>query len=121
MNILDILESAPALIAAENQKVVEAEQTLAHAEHHLKIAKAAATIRFKDEKNATLTKAYVDTDEEVQAKELAVIAADAAAKIARNRADRVMNEWISARKVASLDERELRSISGSTIRTEPQH
>ena len=47
-NILSILETAPALIAAQNQKVLEAEHALQLAEHHLKVAKAAATIRHRD-------------------------------------------------------------------------
>lgn len=115
-NVLEILETSPALIASANQRVQEADTALQMAEHHLKVARAAATIKYREEKNATLIKAYVDADPAVQEKELEVIAKEAEAKIAKNRADALVNQWISARKIAGMDQSELDAIRGSTIR-----
>jgi hypothetical protein len=116
-NILAILEEAPHRIRVENEKVIDAETALATGKHKLTIARSMATIRYQEEKNATLTKAKVDTDPEVIQWEVEVIRLNANVEKAKNNADAVENAWISARKLAGLDDRELQAIRGSTIRS----
>lgn len=117
MNINDILETASAKIASANVAAISANKEHRLAEAKLEAARSAYMLKHKDEKNATLTKASVETEEEVQRLVIEEIEKDSVAKIAKNKAQEIENQWISARKLAGLDENERRAISGSTTQT----
>lgn len=116
-NILEILQTAPANIASANETVIAAENAHKIIKARLAALRNAYTLKHREEKNARLIEAQVESESDVAEMVLREIEADTVVKLARNKADRLYNEWVSARKVAGLDERELLSISGSTIQT----
>ena len=115
-NILEILQAAPAKIAEENVRVIESEKTYKLAKARLSASRNAFTVVHRGEKNSRLIEAMVENEPDIQVLVIAEIEAEASMKMAKNRADGVYNSWVSARKIAGLDERELHSISGSTIK-----
>ncbi len=114
LDINQVLNEAPSLLATEAEKVIVAKKLLAEAEQNLSVAIAMATIQYKDEKNASITKAYVELDPKVQEYRLLVIQLEAAMKIANIKHDKIENEWISVRKLCGLAESELRAQKGNT-------
>lgn len=115
-NILGILESAPAELATLAKTVAERRKDLDLAKHALTVAKARAGIRYQEAKNQTILRSRIDADEEVSRAEVAVIQAKANFEISEIEHRKVYDQFISARKIAGLDERELHAISGSTVR-----
>lgn len=115
-NILEILETAPAEIASAAEKVVQAKKDLSLAEQRWGVARAVATVRHQEAKNQMILSALVTQEEEVKACEIAIIHAQAAYESEKLKHDKIYNEFLSARKIAGMDDRELHAISGSTIR-----
>ena len=70
-NVISILETAPALIAAKGVELVQKRKALDTAKHNLEVARAAATIQHQDAKNQKLLEAYVANDAEVRKMEIA--------------------------------------------------
>ena len=115
-NILEILESAPAEIASANQKVIEAETKLKTVQSKLNATRSAYVIKHKEAKNAKLTDAYVESEEDVINLAAEEIEADSEVRQAKNNTDEIYNRWVSARKLAGLDDREIQAIRGLTIK-----
>jgi hypothetical protein len=119
-NILETLETAPGEIASANANVIAAEHALKMIRAKLAALRNAYTIKYREEKNARLIEACVESESDVQELVLREIESETQVKILKNKADRVYNEWISARKIGGMEERELHAISGSTIQTSSQ-
>lgn len=115
-NVLEVLEKAPALLAHKARIVVDKRSAYKKAKMRVKAAQAAAKIKYKEERNMELIKAYCDADQDVKDAEIAEIEADAALKIAELEHEEVYNHFISARKVGGMDDAELQALRGSTIR-----
>lgn len=115
-NVLEVLEKAPALLAYKARIVVDKRSALKKATMKLKALQAAAKIKYKEERNMELIKAYCDADEDVQKAEVETIEADAALKIAELEHEEIYHHFISARKVGGMDDAELHALRGSTIR-----
>lgn len=115
--ILEILETAPANIASANNAVIDAEKNLRTIRAKLSALRHAYTLKFREEKNARLIEACVENEDDVQQMVLQEIAVEAKVKILKNKAERLYNEWVSARKLAGMDQNELDAIRGSTIRS----
>lgn len=115
-NVLEVLEKAPALLAHKARIVVDKRKALKTAKMRLKSAQAAAKIKYKEERNMELIKAYCDADPDVNKAEIAEIEADAELKVAELEHEEVYNHFISARKVGGMDDAELQALRGSTIR-----
>jgi hypothetical protein len=116
-NIIHVLQTAPALFEAKNLEVIEAEKQLKITRAKLAASRSAYTLKWKNEKNAKITDAYVESEADVQALVLEEIEKDAAAKIAKNKAEGIENAWISARKLAGLNADEIRAANGATIQS----
>lgn len=114
-NILEILEQAPALMASQSVKVTELEKEHRTIKARLSASRNYFTIKHKDEKNATLTAAFVENEEEVKSLVVQEIQKDAEVKIAKIRFEEIENQWISARKLGGMNQSELDAIRGSTI------
>lgn len=117
-NLVTILTQAPSRFAAENLKVIEAEKQLKLTKAKLAAARSAYTLKHQEAKNSKLTEAYVESEADVQALVLEEIERDAAAKIAKNKAEGIENAWISARKLAGMSEQELKAAAGAIIQSE---
>ncbi len=116
LDIHQILNTAPALLATEAMKVVEAQTALDLAEHNLAVARAHATLRYAGGKNSKIIEANVEIDPDVQSLAGNAIRLDGALKLAKMRHDKVEHEWVSVRKLAGLSEAELRAQKGNTYR-----
>lgn len=119
MNILHTLETAPENIRLAAEKVAQTRTALDRAKHQEKVAVAKATIRHQGAKNQKILEAMVEQDPEVIAQVAATITAQGEYERAKIAHDHQYNLFVSARKLGSMDERELHAISGSTIRVSP--
>ena len=114
-SVLEILEKAPALLAYRATIVAQKDAAHRRAKHEVEIQKAMARIVHKEERNAELIKAHCDNEAEVKTAVRAEIRTRTDLEIARIEHHRVDDLFISARKVASMDGRELAALRGSTV------
>lgn len=114
-NILSILESAPAKIASAAEKVRQKKGALDTAKNNLRVAEALATVTHQDAKNQRLLDALIALDDGVKLARNGLIAATADHESALIELNRQTDAFISARKLAGMDQKELDAIRGSTI------
>ena len=114
-NILETLEKGPENIRIASLKVENAENALKHAKDDLGTAEAIATLKYSDAKNQKLLEANVKLDEDVKTARLKLFEAEATFRTAKIGLDQEENRFVSARKIAGLDEKVLHSISSSNI------
>jgi hypothetical protein len=117
-NVLQTLEESPALLATAAEVVAKAKEALDRAKHHAEVCRAAATIANQSAKNSTLLQAHVSMDPAVQEADLEIIRLSAELEIARLQYDRLYNAFLSSRKLAGMDDRELHALRGSTIQAQ---
>lgn len=110
-NIITILEQAPALLEAENAKVIEAEKQLKLTRAKLAATRSAYTLKWQDAKNAAILDAHVESEEEVQRLVLEEIEKETQVKILRNKANRIEADWISARKLGGMTSEDLQAAA----------
>ena len=116
MDVITILQQAPAQLAYHARQIQETMKLHDTAKHHLRVARARARIAHKGERNQTLINAYCDADEEVTKGEVEVIGARANLEIARINWHEWDDKWMSARKIAGIDETELKALRGQVVR-----
>lgn len=119
-DISKILMESPSLIAFKATELVERRADLDQAKLALSVAEAVATITYADKaKNQRILEAYIRQDLEVQKAEADVITSKVAHDLLKVEMEEIENKWISARKLAGLDEQERRMIRNDTIREVP--
>lgn len=114
--VLDILEQAPARLAAQAVNVSIARESLSIAKHKLEIAKSNAVIANQQAKNQKILDAYVVVDEEVKQCQEKCILARGEFEIQQIAHGKLYDTFLSARKIAGMDDQELHALRGTTIR-----
>lgn len=109
MNIREALENGPARISFAAAEMEKARTALDQAKHALSVAIAKATIENESAKNQILLQARVTFDPGVIAAEAKVIEAKGAYELKRIAFDQENDTFISARKLAGVEEAEMRS------------
>lgn len=108
--ILDVLEKAPDIMAWLGKIVVMMDRDKRAAQDELDRSKARTTKAHKEERNMDIIKAYVDDDENVVAAKAKVLKAWEAWKMVSNEFDRIERFYISARKIGSMNDTEMRVL-----------
>lgn len=115
-SILEVLEKAPSILSSHAVNVVEKRKEYDRAKHDRDVALAKAKIKHQDKRNQELIKAAATAEEEVVQAEVKVIEKRAEYEIADIKHREIYDRFISARKVAGLDEQELSALRGQTIK-----
>lgn len=119
MNVVEVLEQAPALLASKAEEVRQARTRLLKVRHNLDTAKAVARVKNREAKNQSILDALVTMDDDVKKFDLEVIEADAFFERKKLEHEEIHNRFISARKMCGLDREELMAIRGSTFSHRP--
>jgi len=115
MTIQEILETSPENIRIKAEEVEEAEALVKACKNALSVAEAKATLNSLDSNNQLELKARIATDPEVCKIKIELIEAEGRYRKAVIGLEHAENRFISARKIAGLDERVLHSISTANI------
>lgn len=115
-NAIDILENAAHNISEAAKDMEQKREELDRTKQNEKVAIAKVTILYQDSKNQKILEAYITSNKDVQNAVNCRITAQGDYEKAKIEHDRQNNLFISARKIASLDEKELAMISGSIIK-----
>lgn len=115
MTIQEVLETSPENIRIKAEAVEEAEMLVKSYKNALSVAEAKATLQNLDANNQLELKARITTDSEVCKIKIELIEAEGKYRKAVIGLEHEENKFISARKIAGLDERVLHSISSSNI------
>ena len=116
LNIVGILEESPAKLALLAEDVREKRSQLYAAKHRVKVAKAKATVQYSTQaKNQKVLEAMVDCDDDVVEEEKKQIAAQANYECAEIAHRKQYDYFVSARKLAGLDQKELRALYNATV------
>lgn len=119
IDIVKTLEESPSRLATLAETVREKRTVLDIAKHKVKIAKAKATVKNAPEaKNQKVLEAMVEFDEDVMREERELITAQANYEIAEIAHRKQYDYFVSARKLAGLDQKELRALYGATVNRE---
>ncbi len=114
LNIPLVLHEAPSKLEELAKKAVEAWKTHQIAEHKVLVAKAVLKLQHKEE-SATMQNAHAEADSFVQAAILECINAEAAAKVAEIEHQKAADEFVSVRKLASMQGDEMRAFGGQIV------
>ena len=116
IDIVTILEQSPAKLAILAEDVRQKRTKLDIAKHNCKVARAKATVEAATKaKNQKVLEAIVEFDEEVMTMERKVIAAHANFENAEIEHRKQYDYFVSARKLAGLDQKELRALYGAHV------
>lgn len=115
MTIQEILETSPENIRVKSEAVEEAEMLVKACKNALSVAEAKATLNHLDSNNQLELKARIATDPDVCRIKIELIEAEGKYRKSVIGLEHAENRFISARKIAGLDERVLHSISSANI------